>query len=294
MDTIKEIVKNRLGWDIENIQSIDGGERSKAFWFEYQNIKYVFRFNYHEEGFKKDQYAYENFGKFVVIPKVIDYGPFEDKFFAISEYCQGGALSGDGVISDDLCHSLVGVVENLKKVSLSDKDGFGVTNVQGNSEFQSWESYVLRKNTVVTRDDGSYFSWEDIKQMPEVDATMIEKVFKKISDLVSFIPNERHLIHGDFGPGNIIIDKDMVTGVIDWNEFGYGDCLYDLAYFDFWTNSSKLSDYYIRSQTKPIANFEARMLCHKLYIGLTALGIYAAIGLRENYQSVLVKLKDLV
>jgi aminoglycoside phosphotransferase (APT) family kinase protein len=36
-------------------------------------------------------------------------------------------------------------------------------------------------------------------------------------------------IHGDLQITHVFVDKDEITGVIDWSEAGQGDALYDLA-----------------------------------------------------------------
>ena len=42
-------------------------------------------------------------------------------------------------------------------------------------------------------------------------------------------PNPSTLLHGDYWPGNVLWRNERVDAVIDWEDFGYGDPLADLA-----------------------------------------------------------------
>ena len=64
---------------------------------------------------------------------------------------------------------------------------------------------------------------------------MIDEIKKAIEQHASSFPSndEKHLVHGDFDPANILVDKIngswVVTGVLDW-EFAFsGSCLWDVA-----------------------------------------------------------------
>jgi hygromycin-B 4-O-kinase len=45
----------------------------------------------------------------------------------------------------------------------------------------------------------------------------------------------RSLLHCDLINRNVLVDGDRITGVVDWGCSLYGDHLYDLAWFDFWS-----------------------------------------------------------
>jgi len=64
---------------------------------------------------------------------------------------------------------------------------------------------------------------------------VISGIQKAIDQYASLFPtdNEKHLVHGDFDPVNILVDKIngswSVTGILDW-EFAFsGSCLWDVA-----------------------------------------------------------------
>ena len=64
---------------------------------------------------------------------------------------------------------------------------------------------------------------------------MIDEIKKAIKQYAYLFPTdgEKHLVHGDFDPANILVDKIndswVVTGILDW-EFAFsGSCLWDVA-----------------------------------------------------------------
>lgn len=63
----------------------------------------------------------------------------------------------------------------------------------------------------------------------------ISKISHLFDKHVHLFPNdnERHLVHGDFDPANILVDRTegiwKVTGILDW-EFSFsGSALWDIA-----------------------------------------------------------------
>lgn len=45
-------------------------------------------------------------------------------------------------------------------------------------------------------------------------------------------------INGDFQHANILIDDKQISGVVDWNGFGAGDCIFDIATLLFYSYDS--------------------------------------------------------
>lgn len=297
MDDIVDFLKINFDKDISEVKPISGGERSKAFLFESNGKKYIFRENKRDIGFKKDKYAYNNCGKIVPIPKIIKIGQFEDRYYAISDFCKGKSLEErETRFSNILIENLIITLDRIHSISIPD-GGYGVIDINGKTTYKSWSDWVLKNNTPVTRNDGSFYSWEDIKNIAFVDKAIINKLFEEIKKMLPHISNNRYLIHGDFATGNVIIDGDEVTGVIDWNESGYGDFLYDVAWLDFWIKKTDFAKAYkIHSQNLGIniPDYEKRIKCHQLFIGLTALGIYAAIDLEKTYLSTLDRIKSII
>jgi hygromycin-B 4-O-kinase len=294
---IEAFLKTNFSDSISHIGVINGGERSKAYVFLSSGIKYIFRINNHDDGFKKDEYAFEHFSEFVPIPKILKIDSFKDGYYSISEFCSGSPLTNDNrELSSTLIEDIFTVADKIHSVPISTKTGYGVADTNGNTNYHSWEEWILKANTVVTKDDGSFYSWNEVKKIPFVDEKIIIRLFAQIKDLAQFIPLEKQLIHCDFGPGNIMVSNNLVTGVIDWNEFGYGDFLFDIAWLDFWIDKTDFKEAYrahFQSNNLTIPFYEERMMCHKLFIGLNTLGIYSTIGWEDGYNSTLDRINKI-
>jgi hygromycin-B 4-O-kinase len=295
---IKEFLKNVFNDNVFSIRPIKSGERSKAFIFETKRVKYIFRINNQDIGFRKDKYAYKHFSKFAPIPEVVKIGQFKEQFYSISQYCIGKTLTDSNtVLPSLLINSLFTTLDELQNVPIPNNAKYGITNVNGEAKYSSWEKWILKKNIMVTKNDGSFYSWDEVKTISFVERNIIDELFNKVERLIPFIPKEKYLIHGDYGPGNIMIDNDRVTGVIDWNEYAYGDFLFDVAWLDFWINKTDfINEYKVHFQKngKYIRYYTERMMCHKLFIGVNTLGIYAAIGWEEGYMSTLERINRFI
>lgn len=71
--------------------------------------------------------------------------------------------------------------------------------------------------------------------LEHLDADVILKISLLLGQLINFLPsaNEKNLVHGDFDPANILVDKIngawKITGVLDW-EFAFsGSVMCDVA-----------------------------------------------------------------
>ena len=97
----------------------------------------------------------------------------------------------------------------------------------------------------------------------------------------------RSLIHADLINRNVLVDSGAITGVFDWGCSVYGDHLYDLAWFEFWSSWYPDLDMGLlwttlrrRWQTVGYvpSNMEARLAACYLHIGLDHLAYNAYLG----------------
>ncbi len=297
MDKILDYLKASFDKSACNLRPIAGGERSKAFEFKTKDDKYIYRINRQDIGFKKDKLAYDNWGDEIIIPEILKIDKITEGYGAISKFCLGNPINNKKApLSDVTVASLLDTLETIKVAKIPE-DGYGVANSDGVAEYKSWADWVSRPNTAVTKNDGSFYTWEEIKEIDFVDGMLVEKIKKEINELLPFVAGKRCPVHGDFGPGNIMINLGKVSGVIDWNEFGYGDDLYDLAYLDFWIDNTDFIQAYEKyciAKGIKVANLFDRIRCNKLFVGLTALGIYGAIGWGEGYTKVVARIKEII
>ncbi len=164
----------------------------------------------------------------IPIPKVIyvsDYGGFK---FAITEFISGVTLrelllSNETYLLGDIMFE-VGLV--LSKITAHeftcsgffDKD-LNIINKSAYENYLSFAKECLKNQMVLTH----------------LDADDVLKINLLLDHNINFLPsaNEKSLVHGDFDPANILVDKIngewKITGVMDW-EFAYsGSVLCDVA-----------------------------------------------------------------
>src|SRR5207249_1974221 len=82
-------------------------------------------------------------------------------------------------------------------------------------------------------------------------------------DLLPRCPEERQVVHGDYGYDNVLAEHGRVTGVLDWEALRYGDPLYDVAYLQLYLPGNEG----IVDRTA-YPDHDARLATYLLYIAL--------------------------
>ena len=79
---------------------------------------------------------------------------------------------------------------------------------------------------------------------------------------------------------NLLVKNDQISALIDWGCSKFGDFLYDLAWFTFWKvwhpamkdiNFRKLALQHYNEIGLKVVNFEKRIRCYEIHIGLDAI-----------------------
>ena len=163
----------------------------------------------------------------VPVPLTHYIGTLEGHHFAITEFMPGIPLR-DLLLSDE-SHDLNAIMSEvgtiLSKITAHEFPKAGFLNKE--LEVIPYESSDIIKFAQDCLSDETVLS----VLSPEA-IFLIQKVIEQHATL---FPNndEKNLVHGDFDPANILVDKINdswdVTGVLDW-EFAFsGSCLWDVA-----------------------------------------------------------------
>lgn len=154
-------------------------------------------------------------------------GELEGHHFAITEFISGISLR-DFLLNNapDAISALmneVGMI--LSKITAYDfpKSGF----LNKDLEVIPYESYDVIKFAQDCLNDKTVVSVLDPSVIAEIKQAIEKQAFLFSTD------DEKHLVHGDFDPANILVDKIngswVVTGILDW-EFAFsGSYLWDVA-----------------------------------------------------------------
>lgn len=284
-EVVINFLKDNFSKDISDFTVINGGEGSQAYSFSTPDNHYIIRINRHTDaGFKKDEYAFKNFSSpHIPIPEIYKIGKIDENlFFCISQKVPGKILDLLSPEETAIINSKIfEVLDNIHDTDISNTTGFGGWDINGNAKGKSWKNEILgvSVDTIGTADKAGLF-----------ESSFLEKDFwdiaySKLSELVTYCPEERFLVHSDFGFNNTLSDGKEITGVIDWENSSYGDFLYDIAWLSFWskTNYQELYLEHAKSRGVDIPNYDKRMLCYKLFIGLGSLSFFAYSNQKDKY-----------
>jgi hygromycin-B 4-O-kinase len=262
-DLIREEVARVLGASVV-LTAVAQGEDSQTYGVDAAGQSYVVRINRSDEGFRKDRYAHERFSSArLPIPRVVAIGPIGDGLqFCISERARGSTLE-DQASSEvsKLVDQLFTVWSELARCDIGDSSGYGWFDDNGTAFSESWRDY-LRSEA-----DG----WDELRAESERlvgrDPGDLLELYRS---LIESCPEERRLVHGDFGSNNVIVDGGRVTAVLDWDHAMYGDPLFDVGTARFWAtwlDCMARQIEFFDGRLSNLPNYDDRVLCYALYAG---------------------------
>ncbi len=296
-DLVLEFVKSIYTESANHFEMIVGGEGSQAYKFDVGDDLYVIRINKHTtEGFKKDEYAWKHFSSIKIpIPKIYHIGKMPNGYsFCISERVNGSTVdSFDDEILDHLKLDLIEVLEAVHSIDIKNSIGFGKWDEYGVGQTQSWRERVLSAGKYLDNDS----EMPDIFETTFLEKDLCEKMFQRMSDLLQFCPEEKHIVHGDPGLGNTLSDGIKITGLIDWENSLYGDFVFDIAWLSFWSRKNNVESMYLaycERIGKKVLNFSERILCYKISIALRTASFYAYSNQETKYIALKEKIAKLL
>lgn len=253
-------------------ERIGMGEESQAFYFSLGGEDYVLRVTRHGiEGYMKDKIAFEEFSSETLrIPEVVNVGEVDKQIsFIITERAKGSILGdskSDG--AQKLKSRIIKVLAEVHSIEVPG-EGYGGWGLNRNGPFKSWKDY-LRASLV---QDESVFEGKDF-----YDAPIHQRIKGELEKLIMHCPEDRAILHGDFGGANIISDGGNIV-ILDWEDSLYGDPLWDVANFNF---GEEFREYYESKGGVP-SKFEERIFCYRLLSFYRGLWFYAYSNQAESY-----------
>jgi len=262
-----------------NLIPIENSVISKSWQYSLNTKQFILRTSPRTIDFDKDKYCSEHFSsKLVPIPKIIRMGKANNGlYYCVSEKCKG-------IIIDDfedkyvfrIIPQVLNLAYELRQVRISTEAKYGNFDGEGKAKFDTWKSYL----TNILAVDG-------------FTRILYAKVFK----LVKYCPEDKFLIHGDFGLNNILSDEGKITGIIDWGDAKYGDFLYDTAWISFWSSKipyERLFLNYYSQRGISIPYYRERLLCYTCFLGINVLKFLQETKDEKTYGWALKKLKKAV
>jgi hygromycin-B 4-O-kinase len=249
------------------------GDESQAFGFRAGDHDYVVRVNYEVDGFAKDRFAYERFNsRRVPVPEVVTIDAVDARHRA----CVARRLPGKTLQDSDidtltrLMRPVSAVLAGIGAADVSGTTGFGPFDGAGHGSYPSWRDYLVSVHRHARK-----------PARPPVAADLIPPLLSAQDGLLDACPEQRRLVHGDFGSTNVLTDGYRVTGVLDWANAMYGDPLYDVAQVLFWApwlDCMRIQAAHFRTVLPADPGTRARLLCYQLHIALHELLGHELLG----------------
>jgi hygromycin-B 4-O-kinase len=284
----EEFINDYFGAGNIKLEPIGWGEESQAYYFSFDEKDYVLRLSKHGNlEYLKDQIVHREFSSNELpAPEVIDIGSVEDDLsFVITKRVLGKTLNEFSVDEvKSLNSDIVAVLAEIHKLK-APGEGYGGWGLNRNGPFKTWKEYLLAS---LEQDQ------EEAKLKEFYDESLHRSVKEEIRKMIPYCPEERSILHGDFGALNILSDGFRITGVIDWGDSLYGDPLKDVA---SWAERDgfieEIKNYYGKNGGIP-EYFDERIKCYKLLNAYGALWFYAYSDQEKSYKKCAENLTKLI
>jgi hygromycin-B 4-O-kinase len=268
----------RFGPDVSALSPIGQGAWSRAFAFQRDGDEYIVRFSALDEDFHKDRIASRYSSRDLPIPVVVEIGETDGGFFAISERAPGRFLDDlDEGQMRGMLTALFAALDAARRVDLSASTGYGIWGADGNASQSSWRAALL--TVAEDRPGERTHGWRERLLASPTGSGPFDEALARLDALIPDSAQARHLIHSDLLNFNVLVEDGRISAVIDWGCAMYGDFLYDLAWFEFWSPwypawrgidfRGEAARYYA-SIDLAVPRFEERLTCCQIHIGLAA------------------------
>ena len=179
------------------------------------------------------------------------------------------------------------MIENLdaiRQIDISDTKNYGDFDGEGVGRYLNWRSLLL--SVADEEPEGTFYGkWHWMFEGTLLDREYFNHIYRRMEALLEFCPEERYLVHADYGFGNALAEGGNITAVLDWANAMYGDFVYDIAWVDL--DSSELDFQtqawrYYEGKGLNIRNYRERIVCYQCYICLDSQKWYAKSNKAED------------
>ena len=299
IERVEGLLKEQFSADIKNLQVLKGGEISQAFSFVDESESYVIKVRKVRKRsrkfnpFEKEKTIMKILSKrnpTIPIPIVIKNGAFADikgeKFiYSIVKKIEGEFVDTVPVEqATNVDSNLIDILHLIHTTDITDTKGYGNWWSWEQAKYKSMQDFIiegLEREKIYTNERYSSGIFEI--ELYNMGST-------KVKELIKFCPPNRYLVHADYGFDNVLTDSEgNITAVFDWEHSIFGDFVYDIAWIDFWcvrekgTYSNLYYNRFRESKSLDFENYDKRLLCYKIYMGISAAGFFSESNQEEKY-----------
>ncbi len=310
IEDVKIFLTKNFSSETKNLEFLKGGELSQAFSFDDDKGSYVIKIRKTRanakirDPFEKELLASQYVSsrdKTIPIPDIVNLGTFSGEKRNRVIYCIVEKSPGVNVLlfppekSEEADVKLIEMLHKIHSIDISKTSGYGNWSNLQEVKFNSMSEHILD----VVKGLRIYTNKRFSTGIFEKDLYI--KSSKRIQELVQFCSKNRYLVHGDYGYDNVLVDVNGdITAIFDWEHSLFGDFAYDIAWLDFW--QIREENYYTKLNKKmfeddkklDFENYEERILCYKIFIGMTAAGFFGNSNQKEKYSAAKKRILELL
>lgn len=275
----RAVVTGKIGATAVGVSTITSGRATHGFFVETQDKPLVVRFAPTPDGLRRDAIAAQLFAdRGVPVPRVLAQGELDGWFYAMTERAPGCHF--DALTETQQRQIAPTIAEILVRIHQTPRDA--AAELLGERAIGDGWRQRLRNGSAI---DG-YPSRRGWEKKPGIDVAFYEEVRALVLRLVDRCPDDEVLIHRDFSPHNVIVNGELVNAVLDWSEVELNDPVFDVAWLTFFPSPVRWADVVQEAYWQAgvaILDFDMRLVCHQLEIGLIFQRYYAASNRMGEY-----------
>lgn len=200
--------------------------------------------------------------------------------YSIEELIAGESFDNllwrDHISKDRVRTIAVQAGELLAKLHRIDTSGWGKIDENGVGSYGSaaeWVSAEFHDTQKI----------ETLFKGAKLDARLLGKTLKRLDDSSSLFQTTSYLLHMDYGPKHMFVDKsDNIVGIIDFEEAASGDIAFDFNGWPFWLEDTVPTQWILEGYERVCSlgeNFNERLararLCNRIGLLHYATGVNA-------------------
>jgi hygromycin-B 4-O-kinase len=283
------LLRNCFPAPTEGLEVVTGGLVAQTYAFASGGEEYIVRFSHHmATNFEKEAHIGARFASpHIPIPPIVRLGRLGELHYAISRRMPGTRLNALlPAAYEALLPAILQTLDAIHAADVRDTSGFGIFGDTGVGLHPSWRAALA----AIREEDPEwdfYGKWHVLFDTTFLERDVWEGLYARMAGLLERCPEDRYLVHGGYGFGNVLAADGRVTAVLDWLDAKYGDFLFDVAWLDFWSPDRDFrcllaARYAERGVT--VSDYDARILCYELSIALDSLRFFAKAGDEGGYR----------
>ncbi|MEO4052886.1 aminoglycoside phosphotransferase family protein [Solibacillus sp. CAU 1738] len=276
MDTLQKVIE-RFRLNVLSIEDVPESYSSTVYKLQLVNKQNVYiKIPYTKQKLKREYHVLTKVHGIIDVPKVLDYWEGNESITGafLLEAISGAPCLGE--INEDLAYNIGVSHAKMHSVPVSIFDGEDHIEKLEPSE---WRAFVLIKL--------NYFKQYAKKSLSE---ELFETSVNYIENTLQLLPSPDGpaLIHMDFRPGNILVQQNRVTGIIDFESTRIGSTEIDFTKInrDIWTKYPGTKEAYINGYNtiRPIIDLQQILPFYAFYDAFCSIG-WGEVRGAEKHQS---------